>query len=39
MYVHFFLGVNRSNYPKNLSDNLVIQDVKIFNNKVKLNHS
>ena len=39
MYVHFFLGVNRSRYPKNLCDNFVIQDVKIFNNQVKLDHS
>ena len=39
MYVHSFLGVKQVKVPKNLCDNLVIQVVKIFNNKVKLDHS
>ena len=29
MHVHFFLGVKQVKVPKNLCDNLVIQDVKV----------
>ena len=40
MYVHFFFGVELIKVlKKELCDNLVIQDVKIFNNKIKLDHS
>ena len=39
MYVHFFLGVKQVKIQKNLCDNFVIHDVKIHNNKVKLDLS
>ena len=31
--------LHRSKYQEILCDNLVIQDVKVFNDKVKLDHS
>ena len=39
LYVHFFLGVKQVKVPKKLCDNLVIQDAKNCNNKIKLDHS
>ena len=39
MYVHFFLGVKQVEAPKKLCDDLIIQDVKTFNSKIKFDHS